>query len=221
MGKLAKLLWHLVPAFVASFAFMTSFIGNFWCESILFEPDTSAVSTNDNMTTTTVMNETLYFGPWYRRETVLQRIPGSGGRERYQVKQVCTAYSGDVNIDAKWKTVRAFSIMAPLLGGLLTIVLYVSPCFMRLNEAMWKSIAHLFMIVITLFQGLTFLWLREGSACDPNTPLYGSRSGALDLALSTFYPNECKWGPASTANVFSTSLWFLMGIAMYVIGVPK
>jgi hypothetical protein len=34
------------------------------------------------------------------------------------VRRVCVEYAIDPQPDAKWKTVKAFSVLAPLLGGL-------------------------------------------------------------------------------------------------------
>ena len=36
----------------------------------------------------------------------------------YFVRRVCVEYAIDPQPDAKWKTVKAFSVLAPLLGGL-------------------------------------------------------------------------------------------------------
>jgi hypothetical protein len=163
----------------------------------------------------------LYFGPWYQRETVITTVD-TGGETKIFIHDICTKLSDGVDIDSKWKTARAFSVMAPLFGGLLSIILWIAPCMGRFqDDKVWKQIAMLYCVIITLFQGLTFLIFMDGSACDANTPLYGSSNSDTDALLEEVYPDGCEWGGGSTANAVSTGLWFLTGVAMIILGAPK
>jgi hypothetical protein len=187
----------LLPAVLASFAFMTSFISSFWCESIKF---TALESSQDR--------PDIRAGIWYIQDTELQEIAG-----KYVVREVCVEYPSGTDLDSEWKTVRAFTIITPVIGGILTVGLWIAPCLYFLNETTWRSVALLFIVVITLFQGLTFL-LFESVAC--------TDSPILDfLGATELYEDECEWDSGTTANVVSTVLWFCTGLAMLALGAPQ
>lgn len=70
-----------------------------------------------------------------------------------------------------------------------------------------------FLVVLPLFQGLTFLIYNSSFCTDnPILALYG---------VSDDYSSECQWNQGSTANVVSVVLWFLTGVAMMVVGCPQ
>jgi hypothetical protein len=184
----------MIPAVLAGFAFMTSFLFSFWCESIKF---TSVNPTPDV--------PDILGGVWYRQDTVYEEVNG-----RIFIRDVCVDYPSGTEIDSKWKTVRAFSIIAPVLGGLLTVILILAPCLYFLDEMTWRSIAIQFIVVITIFQGLTFL-IFQSSACTEQQI----------VQVSGLYNEECEWEAGSTTNVFSIALWFLTGLVMLKIGAPK
>jgi hypothetical protein len=41
------------------------------------------------------------------------------------------------------------------------------------------------------------------------------------LGATALYNDECEWDSGSTANVFSTVLWFCTGLAMLALGAPQ
>jgi hypothetical protein len=187
----------LLPAVLASFAIMTSFLFSFWCESIKF---TALVSSEDL--------PDIQAGVWYVRDTERQEIAG-----KYVVREVCVDYPSGTDLDSEWRTVRAFSIITGVIGGILTFVLWLSPCLYFLSDSTWRSVALLFIVVMTLFQGITFLLFRSVACTD---------SPILDaLGATALYDDECEWDSGSTANVFSTVLWFCTGIAMLALGAPQ
>jgi hypothetical protein len=188
----------LLPALLGSFAFMTSFLFFFWCESIKFTAIESSPDLPD-----------IKAGVWYRQDTQLQETFNG----KYVVREVCVDYPSGTEVDSKWKTVRAFSIITPVIGGLLTVVLWISPCIYYLDDSKWWSIALLFILVLTLFQGLGFLFFDSLACTD---------SSLLDsLGAAIIYEDECEWDSGSTANVVSTVLWFCTGLAMLGLGAPQ
>ena len=98
---------YILPAMMSGFACMTSGLANFWCQTISFSPIEANTGLPD-----------LHFGPWYVSKTQVDEFNGN-----LFVRQVCVGYPDGSEIDSKWKTVRAFSVMAPLLGGFLSVAL--------------------------------------------------------------------------------------------------
>jgi hypothetical protein len=198
---------------LGTFAFIFSFLYAFWCESIKFEPAEGSEA------------ETLRFGPWYKLETVVETVDVSGG-PRYFVRDTCQNYPSHTDIDSKWKAARAFTVMAPLIGGLLTAVLWFNNCLYRLSDGAWKYLAVAgFMVIVTLFQGLTFLFLNS-SACE-QMPLIDEGAAAdenqvqVNEYLAENYADECEWDTGSTLNAVAVALYFVTGVVMLRQGAPK
>ncbi|GKY97396.1 hypothetical protein MPSEU_000698100 [Mayamaea pseudoterrestris] len=190
----------LIPAILATFAFLTSFLFSFWCQSVAFVPDDAAANL-----------QTIRIGPW---SAAILTNATAGGTQYYVQQSYCASFPrGALDADAKLKTVRAFGIIVLIVGGLLVWFLYLAPCLYFVNEKTWKLVAIIFIVILTLFQGLTFLIFRS-SFCTNNSILnaYG---------LTDSYAAECVWDQGSTANVIATLLWFLTGVVMLRNGAPK
>jgi len=197
----------LIPICLACFAFICCFINNFWCDSIQFSVSESAATPNLSP---------ISLGPWYLQKTEVTTFT-SGGDTRVFVRDVCVQLPGAVEIDSKWKAVRAFSIIVPVVGGLATVAVFLTNCLYFMSDALWKSIGILFAVVLTLFQGLTFL-LLDSNACSTNPLQAIDPSSAWD----GIYSDECEWSSASSANVVSVVCWFLAGLGMLAMGgAPK
>jgi hypothetical protein len=204
---------------IAAFAVMLSCIGSFFCETVQFTADGEWVGNFDFEPTD------IQLGPWSQKDTVL--VPRNvGGETYYFVRDVCTSYSGPVDVDSKWKTVRAFSIMTPIFGGLLAFVLLMNNCTYYLSVSTWKNVLVLFLIILPLFQGLSFLLLNS-NACAVN-PLLSANPTPDSIStenwtewIKTAYPDdECSWDVGMTLNVCSTVLYFSTGCCMLYVGVP-
>ena len=192
-------------------ALLSGGVGNFYCESVKFVP------TQNNGTI-----PTLYFGPWYQRETVLTSV-NTGGSTTVFINQVCVPLQNGIDIDSKWKTVRAFSIITLVIGFFKVLGLYFVPCTGRADKHFKKG-GMFIAILLTLFQGLYFLFLMDGSSsCDPFTPLYGrsDNTESQNTLLSNYYTDGCQWAGGSTAAAVATGLWFLTGLSMLIIGTPN
>lgn len=217
----AKSWWiGLLAPCIASLAVMFSFIGNFWCETVQF------ATNGDWVGTVEFTPSDIQIGPWNQKDTVLVSRTNIDGSTYYFVRDICTDFSGPVDIDAKWKTVRAFSIMTPIIGGLLACVLFFTNCSYYLSEATWKNVIILFLVLLPLFQGLSFLLLNS-NAC-ANNPLLSANPSPDTITNDTWsewvrtaYPDtECSWDVGMTANVVSTVLYFVTALFMIYTGVP-
>jgi hypothetical protein len=138
-----------------------------------------------------------------------------GGSSNYIVQQnSCNAFpKGTLDADPKLKAVRAFGIIVLIVGGMLTWFLWLAPCLYFARESTWKAVAIIFSVILTVFQGLTFL-VFHSSFCTDNSILSSYK-------LSNSYSTDCAWDQGSTSNAISVVLWFLTGVAMLLVGAPK
>jgi hypothetical protein len=206
---------------LASLAFMFSLVGSFWCQSIVFSTDGTWPGTID------FVPSDFKLGPWYQQETVLQSRTNIDGMTNYFVRDVCSDFSGSVDIDSKWKAVRAFSIITPILAGLLTGLLFFNNCSYYLSERSWNIVMLMFLILIPLFQGLSFL-LLDSNACNLNPLLNANPSpDTVDAStwvewISAAYPNgDCSWDTGMSLNVAATVLYFVTALCMKWAGNPR
>jgi len=208
----------MIPVSLAAMAVLCCFVSNFYCDSIRFNKQEGLVSNDNggNNTNNANFDNHIALGPWTWKETKVDTIQDNAGNKRVFVRDVCVALPSSVDIDGTWKAVRAFSIMAPLIGGLATIIIALDNCTYFVSESQWKTLALTFTVVCTLFQGLTFL-MFQSSLCsnNPINSVYPSET------WDTIYKSDCEWGGASTANVFAVVLYFLAGLAMLKVGAPS
>jgi hypothetical protein len=184
----------LLPAIVASFAVMTSVVFGFYCQSVKF---VSSTGTDDF--------EDLLAGPFYQFTKQYTTVAGR------QVETFgCAALPDSMEADAKLKTVRAFTVIAGVLGGLITFGLWLAPCLAIWSDASWKCLAITIITILPLFQGLTFLIL-DSSFCTDNTALAGT-----GIQYGT-----CQWEQGLTSNVLSVVLWLITGLSMLGIPAPR
>lgn len=194
---------------MATFAFTTSALFSFWCDSIKFvaqDEDNDLISD-------------LHFGPWYQKETrYVTDNTISSPRDVVEQERVCVEWSADSNVDAAWKLVRVFSVIVPLVGGLLAIPLWFRPCLAgRLSSKAWRMIALVNVILLAPLQGLLFL-LFQSNACQENLVIATIEEA---FARDDLYETDCSWDQGSTANVFSVFLWFAAGVLLLVMGAPQ
>jgi hypothetical protein len=199
---------------------MLSFVGSFWCESIQFTTNGDWVGTID------FTPSDIQLGPWNQKDTELVSRKHIDGSTNYFVRDVCTDFSNPVDIDSKWKTARAFSIITPIMGGLLVFVLFINNCTYYFSEPTWKKATFIFLIILPLFQGLSFL-LLSSNACK-NNPLLSANPSPDTVSndvwaewIQAAYPNdECSWDAGMTSNVISTVFYCVTALCMVFTGVP-
>lgn len=133
------------------------------------------------------------------------------GNNNFRVKTGCFyTFGTDIFFDSKWRAARAFGAMALIIGGLAAIATIFGALSNRFNESSWQTLAGIYMVILPLFQGLTFLMLHS-RMCSGEARLFSF--------MDEFY-GECQWNSGSTANVFGIVLWFATGAFMLVSGLP-
>ncbi|KAL7555358.1 hypothetical protein ACA910_007087 [Epithemia clementina (nom. ined.)] len=117
--KLRAVFVALIPALLATIAFVCSFLFSFWCESIKFQAKEPLIPT--------VQRDDLHFGPWYQLQVTVDEIDVGPEYAQFTTKSECIDWQFDPDIDSKWKAVRAFTIINGILGGFLTLPLWFIP----------------------------------------------------------------------------------------------
>ena len=120
-------------------------------------------------------------------------------------------YKG-TNIDSYWRTARAFSTMAIIIGGVVTFWALLAPCLSS-SKRSFKTFGMAYMICC-LFIGLSLLLLNS-TACHDNN-LIGTLSeqaanSALNVELN--FPESCSMGPGANCTIAAVVLWFVAGVA--------
>jgi hypothetical protein len=159
-----------------------------WCEFVDF---------------TLIGGKEVSYGMWRYKSFVL--FQNNDGTEIYKV-DTCTGYSDNVPMDAYWKTSRYFSIIAPVLGFLATVLMCVRP-------SLGKALGGVF-IVVTTCQGLVFLFFKS-DACDADANPLFSVGDALETTQE-----ECEMGSNAIMCIIAIILWFIAAIASFLC-VPK
>jgi hypothetical protein len=183
-----------IPILFATGAFFMGLLGNLYCETIGFESTTGS--------------DTLTFGVWYHKgyETVTLEPD-----DRVVVTETCFQYPSGTYFDAKWKTAKAFSIITPIIGGLVLFWSWLAPCW-YVDQARWKKMGMIF-VVMTLFQGLTLLLLGS-NACKDN--------GLVDLLSQDGidYNQVCSFAWGTKVNIAAVVFWFVAGVTMLTLVKP-
>jgi hypothetical protein len=187
-----------VPVIFATGAFFMGLLGNLYCETIAFEPQSST----DDL-------QTLFFGVYYYKGYEVVQLPPDS---RTVVREACFQYPEGTEFDAKWKTAKSFAIITPIIGGFVLFWSWLAPCW-YVGMQRWRKMAYVFLIM-TLFQGLTLIFLSS-SACKSN-PVISS----LAQEESIFYQQECSFGWGTKVNIAAVVFWFIAGVLMLTIIPP-
>jgi hypothetical protein len=186
-----------LPAFFATVAIILGTAANFVCETVKFEQEPGNADV------------TLYASPWNFRTIGTMEING-----QVYAYSTCEYYSnlGDelglgFSVDAKTRTVWAFSIMTPILGGFLLLAACLGPC-RTVSPSAWKCLGY-FLIFISVFQGLTLL-VKSSSICTNNPLRQFLEAGANDLADT--FPETCEWATGYILNIVAVVCWILGGV---------
>jgi len=190
-----------IAATLATTAICLSFLSNFWCETIAFQP---LRGNGDNM----LFIPTRTFGPFYAKELVAGTVGQFEGEDYYVIGEKCVNLSDDISKDANWKTTQAFAIITVVIGGIMVFWTWLAPCFGGFKR-FWKP-AGLVYILCSIFQGLTLLFL-ESAACTANN--------VISLGAAA-YKQTCEWDWGTQTNISSVVFWFLAGAFMIVVVPP-
>jgi hypothetical protein len=186
-----------LPGIFATVAIIFGTAANFVCETVKF------VQEQGNA------DATFFASPWnFRTEGAIQV------NDQIWVYNTCQYYSSladdtgfDFTVDAKTKTVRAFSIMTPIIGGLLLLMACLGPC-RTVPPSQWKCLGYMF-IMLSVFQGLT-LMVQSSSICNNNPVMQYFDVVANNLADT--FPDTCEMATGYALNITAVICWFLAGV---------
>ena len=207
----------MIPIVLLGIAVGCSFISNFYCDSIQYQVmDDQDASLQDPIS----------LGPWYWMQT---ETSTSNNGNYVVVKQVCTALPSETPIGAQWKTVRACTILASLLGGSIWVAIAFNNCTHFLSPSRFRSLGILVVLVCTILQGLTFL-IFPSNACSDNPVQWQSpaenddtentnSNGTVDW--ETLFQDNCTWSSGSDANAVSVLFYLIAGGVMLWRGAPQ
>lgn len=222
-------LWGLIPFVTALTAVLLACVAVGLCNTIQFglmNTGDEDAPINNQSNGTTFEPSSVHLGPWSVQGTELVSVNIGNGQVRYLVRQVCRYFPDDTDIDANWKVVRAFSIMTPIIGALMAILILFSNCTYYLSPAGWKKASFMFLVILPIFQGLSFL-LLESNACSSNPVLGVAPPSPITTDVNTWiallnsvYESDCTWSKGMGCNVAATVLFFVTGALMLALGTP-
>ncbi len=123
------------------------------------------------------------------------------------VLETCNLYPEGTVFDSKWKSAKAFSTMALVIGGTLTFWAVLAGCLPS-SKKMFQMGGSVYM-VCCLFTGLSLL-LLDSNACNKNLMMMEVSTAATTLVT---FPDTCTMGPGAKSTIAATVLWFAAAIA--------
>lgn len=191
-----------LPACFACVAIIFGTAANFVCETVKFPQEEGN------------RDAVLYASPWNFRTKGAFEVNGN-----VWVYNTCQYYNSledesgfDFAVDAKTRTVRAFSIMTPIIGGLMLLMACLGPC-RTVSPSTWKCLGYI-LVVMGIFQGLT-LMVQSSSICNNNPVLQYLEATASDFAAT--FPDGCEMASGFVLNIVAVICWILAG-ALAIMG---
>jgi len=185
----------MLPGIIAAFAFIVSIFAGTYCKFISF------TSTNNDGNDPI----TLYFGIWnYQGWSVVNTaVQGT------VILETCHNYPSGTKLDSDWRSARAFSTLALIIGGIVTFWALLVWCIYPTKQ-MYNAGGILF-VLCCLFQGLSLL-LTNSEACRNLQP---------DLENSSIYfQSACSMAMGAYCAIAATVLWFVAAIAAWMVDPP-
>ncbi|KAL3787077.1 hypothetical protein HJC23_011761 [Cyclotella cryptica] len=154
---------------------------------------------------------TLNLGIWY-----YQGYYVANSTDGTVVYELCRSYPDDMNIDTKWRSARAFSTLALMVGGFVTIWAMYSGCSTP-SKTLYRVGGILFMLTC-LFQGLVLLFLNS-SACSNNTltDKLQEEMPVIDITAE----DTCDMTAGAKCTIAATVLWFCAAIPAFRVDIPQ
>uniref|UniRef100_A0A7R9WIY7 Uncharacterized protein n=1 Tax=Pseudictyota dubia TaxID=2749911 RepID=A0A7R9WIY7_9STRA len=188
----------LIPVVFSGCALFLSLLGNIVCQFVSF-----TIRAEE-----TARTSEIFFGIWYYKG--LANVTTGNYVETIEV---CKQYPSGAMFDSKWKSAMAFSIIAPVIGGVFWCWICFALCF-EMPGSLWRMIGGLF-VLNTVFQGLTLLYLTSNGCLDNE---FTALIEGLYPEIITDDTCSMAWG-AKTA-IAATVCWFVAGASMFVIPAP-
>jgi len=121
----------------------------------------------------------------------------------------------EYTVDSKTRTAWAFSIIAPIVGALLIVILFFVKCGCR--QVRSQLCIGICLLLTCLFQGLVLL-MKDSSICNDNPALQYLE--ANDSELASTFPATCEVDAGYNYMIASTVLWALAGLSELFIKTP-
>lgn len=192
-----------MPAFLASVAITCGLAGTTYCETFQF------AQTNGDAT--------LYGGVWSYKTKGWVEIGGD-----IWVYTTCKSYGAleddsglDFDFDSKANTAKAFSIIAPVIGGIALFWAWLAPCSGR-HASTWKAFGAIFAFT-SILQGLTLIMISSSICLDNPVLQYFEVARPV---LSDTFESECEIGPGYRLVITSVVFWALAGLFPCVVAPP-
>lgn len=202
MSSSAKFCLSFVPGILAAASFLTTLFGGIYCRFLSF---TSLDDVNGEPLT-------LYFGIWYYQGWLF----GTDSEGNTVAMQTCYRYPDFMVFDAKWKSAKAFSTMAIIVGGLVTCWTLCAGCLYP-TKKMYVAASMLYMMCC-LFTGLSLLML-DSDACNNNmlVDLFQDDSGLVGLS----FPDSCASAYGAKCIFSATVMWFAAAVGLLLVAPPE
>jgi hypothetical protein len=179
--------------FMAFCAFIITLFGASYCNFLTFSQSVEGVE--DPVV--------LHYGVWwYRGWAAVSTTEGN------YILEACFAYNDDVVIDSKWKSARAFSTMALIIGGAASIWSLCAGC-LHPSKRMFQASGAVYMLCC-FFTGMTLLML-ESNACKNNLNVKAFEEAFRILDVD--FQDSCSMGAGAKTTIAATVLWFAAAIA--------
>mmetsp|Transcript_24847 Transcript_24847/g.42571 ORF Transcript_24847/g.42571 Transcript_24847/m.42571 type:complete len:262 (-) Transcript_24847:341-1126(-) len=197
---------QLLPGVLAALAFILSLFGSVYCKFLTFEA-TEGNSDNDT--------PALYFGIWYYQFWTVQQNNIQGT----VILETCENYpDGMMYMDAKWKSARAFSALALIIGGVVTFWTILAWCLYPSKRTL--QMGGILYMLVCLFQGLTLLFL-DSNACHNNTLMKNiQENDNEDNGANVTYSSSCSMAAGARCAIAATVFWFLAAVAALKVDPP-
>uniref|UniRef100_A0A7S4ILA9 Uncharacterized protein n=1 Tax=Odontella aurita TaxID=265563 RepID=A0A7S4ILA9_9STRA len=188
----------LIPVVFSGCALFLSLLGNLVCQFVSFGLTLERSGRTSD----------IFFGIWYYKG--LANVTTGNYVETIEV---CKMYPSSTSFDSKWKSAKAFSIIAPVIGGVFWCWICFALCF-EMSNSLWRKIGALF-VLNTVFQGLTLLYLTSEGCLNNEFTGY----------IEELYPNitaddSCSMAWGAKTAIAATCCWFVAGVSMFVIDAP-
>jgi len=180
--------------FMAFCAFVITLFGASYCNFITFTQTGLGAEVDPVV---------LHYGLWWYRSWATVSTT-----EANYIVETCFAYDEDTVIDSKWKSARAFSTLALIIGGVASTWSLCAGC-LQPSKKMFQMTGVVYMLCC-FFTGMSLL-LLESNACKNNENVTAAED-AFPL-LNVTFQDTCSMGAGAKTTISATVLWFVAAIA--------
>jgi hypothetical protein len=150
----------------------------------------------------------LNMGLWTVRRKALFKYDPIYDDPFFVVGNTCVDYPGGSEFDTKWESAKALSITSWVLSGLACVFICLGCCMLTFQNR--GKIFGCFLLLITIFQGLTLLVLASANCTGEGNAVFLKFPG-----LRQYYADGCTMSQGAHMNIASTVFYFLAALASF------